>query len=668
MGFDKLLYFFKKNSNNISMEIKKNYNLKQLITSSYVIFDINFFIYNSINKVEEEINYILKLILSIQYNYDLNFEDELKQILKKPHWEKYFNTIKLILDGTSILEICNSFKNFLTKDIINNIIYQHIKNNIEDMINKFHNTSVIKKICIFFDGIPNFSKIIEQRRRRLNMYFENKINKSKFQNIFCNLEQNIINEGKLIYSYLDWLKYRFCISKSFGPKSNFILNLENFLQNNIYNYSVYISSSAFFGEADFKIYEYTSKFSNEEFTIHSCDSDLLYLNLVNYVKDMSCNKNNNYIFVKYTNESYDIIYSNIFIKVLIEKFKFINKINDTISNNFLFDFLFIILFFGNDILPNSIEIGIELGINNIFKIYYLLYKESNFIININLSHIINFNNLLLFLNELVNINSSINVVLSRYFKLSSKCVAYLSENYTLDNLKSSFLCPYENNTIKLNTNLLQMFNNNIQKFNGNDNGLIRLEKYLKTDVNTYEEFYNLITNNTIKEIDNKYLKLFPYNFDNIENIVEIANNEDNFNVENYLQVLICYTNLIFGNFEINVLGLFFYKYYIAPPIKQIINYINSNDMVLIENSCVKKFLSRKIFYLDSFSHQILITPYNFTVKENLKFIINYIEEIWYNESKNYNFKNINPYKLITLFYYNSILINIIKYNYNLLLL
>ena len=118
--------------------------------------------------------------------------------------------------------------------------------------------------------------------------------------------------------------------------------------------------------------------------------------------------------INYNNDFYEIINSKEFSKTILDKYKSINKINEEPTNNVLFDLLFIIILFGNDIIPNSLDIGTELELKKILEIYYKVFNNKKYIININNHKTINFDNLLLFLNELLNINSSTILILNRF--------------------------------------------------------------------------------------------------------------------------------------------------------------------------------------------------------------------------------------------------------------
>ena len=64
--------------------------------------------------------------------------------------------------------------------VIELVIYEKIVNVMLDMIYKIHDINFIQSLLIFFDGIPSLSKIIEQRRRRINTFIESSEKKKIF--------------------------------------------------------------------------------------------------------------------------------------------------------------------------------------------------------------------------------------------------------------------------------------------------------------------------------------------------------------------------------------------------------------------------------------------------------------------------------------------------------
>ena len=100
---------------------------------------------------------------------------------------------------------------------------------MNDNIKKLHHIEFVKNVFVFFDGIPSYSKILEQKRRRTKNFLESKIRKEYFTEIFNNFKNDIYTENGLSYNYFKWLNNKISLDKSFGPSSKIILDLEFFL-------------------------------------------------------------------------------------------------------------------------------------------------------------------------------------------------------------------------------------------------------------------------------------------------------------------------------------------------------------------------------------------------------------------------------------------------------
>ena len=109
MGIDRFNNFILKYiDNNIIDEIDIKNKLK-IIAADCIIIDINFLIYQEIIEIENEVNDIIKIILSLSSsnnNYGL-IEEYLKKIFLQKHWVIY--DFKDLLDGFNEDEIITKF-------------------------------------------------------------------------------------------------------------------------------------------------------------------------------------------------------------------------------------------------------------------------------------------------------------------------------------------------------------------------------------------------------------------------------------------------------------------------------------------------------------------------------------------------------------------------------
>ena len=96
MGFDKLLNFISKNLNFDSIEELNIESTFKKVIAHNIMFDISFLIYKLLIELEEEINNIIKIILSLPFNYSNNIvQQKILEIISQEHW---FN-FKFNFDG-----------------------------------------------------------------------------------------------------------------------------------------------------------------------------------------------------------------------------------------------------------------------------------------------------------------------------------------------------------------------------------------------------------------------------------------------------------------------------------------------------------------------------------------------------------------------------------------
>lgn len=692
MGYDKLTNFFYKNLPNNTIEKILIYSADKpdskynIYAYNHIFFDISFIIYSSITLLENDINYIIKNIVALPYNENKVIITNINNILSKNIWKLLNFKLDNILDGETINEIIIKFKSFLTtNNNINKLLFFYIYDKINFCINNIHDIEFIKSINIFFDGIPSYSKIIEQRKRRFKNYLESKNRKKYFNEYFENINKNIISEDNIIYDYFEYINNIFSFNKSFGPDSELITSLEIFLKDNIKNkyknINIYIDSGNINGEADYKIFKYIDENKiNGEICIHSCDSDFLHLILLNQI----INKENNYFFIKHTNNNYELYNSNKIINILNDKYKSINNLECSFINNII-DFLFIMQIFENDVLPINYYLSVDLSLTLLFNIHYSICKNKNFMININSEYTIDYNIFLLFLKKIKQINTIDIIILSKNFKLPYNFINLCCNDmkFTIDDIIHKLIIPYlgwegnniedldeddiryklknkeysnnpidEFNISENNKNELNHFMKNIFDYTDIDNyGIKKLDKYINIDSNPYQTLYNILVHDSLENRNS--LKLS--NIKDIDTFKEKINNTTH--AKEYLDVLISQTIILFYDFKLHSpKNKFFYGYDNAPDIDHLITFIETNDMYEVNNNILTKLKKKDNVYFDYITHHLFITPYlldNLYISkigtfENIDSLINItnniMKNIWYSDKDNNNFelKNIDP--------------------------
>ena len=644
MGFDKLISFFNKNFSNISEEL---FEVPQVV-ANHIYFDMNFLMYNSIHELEKEINKIIMIIFGVSYT-DINIINlKLKSIFDKFHWGKIEIVMNDILDGENIEDIITNFYKFLDENIID-LLSWHVYNSINHHIINTHPIQFIKTINIFFDGIPTYSKIIEQRRRRVKNYLNSKNKKKLFNEYFKDIVNSIITEDDITYDYFDWINNMYSFDKSLGPYSSLLIYLSQFINNKISdaykNIKIFVSNSTNYGESDYKIFKHI--FDNDldcSIAIHSCDSDFIFL--ITWYQLLSISKYNdvNIMLINYNNydETYNksIYFGKKIINSILDKYSNINNITDDVSINIVFDFLSLLLLFGNDIMPPSYELGSELSIKHIFESHYQLYIDSSFVINLNNINIINFVSLAKWLENIKNTNSFPIIILNRFYKMN-----YNNSLELVDKYKT-----------------LKEINNNTE--------LIIQNKSFYLEDNSYQNLYNYIVYKAESMLDiinlNRPFKMFFNNINDAnEEYIKITKNN---NVEKYLELFISNSQIFFLNFNLYTpYNTIYYEDDVAPSIDMILQYIKMHDMNNLQkqtHELLKNFEknnNNEDCYFTSLSHHLFITPYIFETPIFNNLGIKHIDSMWnvidknidglwldINNLKTFNLKKIDPHKFITL--------------------
>ena len=690
MGYDKLLSFFTKNLHN---SIVDDLYDKPLNVTNHIYFDMNFIIYNSINNIENDINAIYMIIFSIPYTDIMYINKKLHIIFNTYHWKKVLEVSNInmyeILDGNNINDILKQFKLFIDNNSTF-LLYYNIVNLIHQSIILNHPLQFIRSINLFIDGIPTYSKIIEQRKRRMKKYLDSKNRKKLFNNYFDNINKNLITEDNITYDYFEWIKHLYSYDKSMGPFSPSMIKLSSFILIELKiifnNINVTINNSNIAGESDYKIFKHIKdNMIDCDITIHSCDSDFIYM--IIWYQLLFCNNNNDInlmliYYTKSTNISNKILIQAKKINIsLLEKYKIINNINNEININIIFDLLFIIMMFGNDIIPPSYELGIELNLKILFETHYNLYKNDNFIITLNNICIINFINLSKWLIYIKNRNSFSLIILSRFYNLPYNIINGLTEKYNLINIIDKVIIPYCINNTDINTIDESDFRKTLKStipyvqetciadinlfdymdMSSTDYGLILYNRGYNITPNSYQTLYNMIAhtahNNTTNEYNMQYNKFFS----NIKNCTkEYEKMTENYNVKQYIMTLIYSSLILFYDFDLYTpTSLFYCSNNYAPSLDGIINFITTNDMNKLHQECILK-MKEPCEYFNPISHHFFITPYllektyidSMIEIKHIESFINIINTkipgIWYKEGELFILKDIDPLVFIKL--------------------
>ena len=416
MGIEKFFNSIVKNNT-----VKNNKNiivLEKKIKANYFYIDFNSILYKLSAKLEKELNCLLYEIII------KDLSDESKQISK----EYGFDVSE---DNYSV----ESFKKYFTEDYTDRIILHLIVEEIDYLLNELIDSDELKTLYISLDGIPNFAKIIEQKRRRYNNYIIGEIKKKIMKKVADETEEEehmkLYNKNKYSFDRTKLVAWH-----SFMEKIGLLLTSEEFKDNlnqKFKNLTRYVFSGAnVFGEGEKKIIEdiLFNKMIGK-YVIYSPDSDVIILSMIlhNKIKSdffvMHYDQNN----VKYDIIDINTLCDNIY-NYVMQHIKIDKEIN---KYNVINDIAFLMTMFGNDFLPKIESIDVkkdyeimlilyaELLNNSKKSIYYLTY-------NIGIKNYINF--------------LSLSIILSKFKKDEERFLindTYMSNKYRNYNYIKSIL-------------------------------------------------------------------------------------------------------------------------------------------------------------------------------------------------------------------------------------
>jgi len=663
MGFDRLSNFIVKNLNyNYGFVIDE---LKRKVLGNHILFDLNFIIYNQMINLEEEINLIIKIVLNLPFSYskDNKTEDKLKAIFDLPWWRRNCENIEFIFDGDNENEIISKLINFITTKQDNNLskldmmLVDKIILTTEEIIEQFNITKDIQTIGFFIDGIPSFSKILEQRRRRAKHYFESIHRKKNFNNYFGDIKNFYMDENGIKFNYFKWIEKRFSFDKSFSPISPIIKKIEielaSFYKTKFPNIKIFINAGSINGESDLKIFQFIhSENLLGDILIHTTDSDLIHLMLVQQTYFNLKRKDVHISILRHNSRDEDYIQYFDGPSLINSIIKYYNEIsgNDTIDYRIIYDFCFILFFFGNDHLPASYEIGPEIGIELIMKIYSKLKKPIISLIDETVD--VNFTSLKNILSEYEkNIKVYFTkILINRHFKLLPNITSFLVDTDKMhldyfeilsllkhilisDGLKYQDKLDKEDIRYKLveknkdfnwetylnNLNYKEHIKNSLngyleQILDCLDFSLLEnfglgsyTKPFLKTNDN-YQDLYNILSENTISELYTKNKILYePLK----ENYLELLkSNYDNNMCYSYIKKIFHLVTSFFGNLKnYHTNNITAYSYDYVPKIQYLVKYLNeNNDLDKIINEIKNENLSESE-YFNTVNHHVFITAY-----------------------------------------------------------
>lgn len=354
--------------------------LKVKILSNFIYIDFNSVIHNISSETERDLNYLLYSIILYESNPTMYPLDEATLTIIN----KYSYTIEGV-NTTYKFDITKgiTLENFLLtfpKEHIDEIVLTKIKEHIVYITTKLIDPEGVKQIYIAFDGVPQMSKVVEQKKRRYNGYV---IGELKMK-IYEATKESLNDEAK------GGFRKRFELNKigidrgRITTRATLMDRVTSMLtdvsfKNEMHTHhpileKIVISSTSVYGEGEKKIMEdiiELGKTNQGTYTIYSPDADVVILGLIclNRLEETS---NVSILRFNQQSEEYDYvnikelrqnIYNMVMQCVQVTDLSYLNEI--TITN----DIAFIFTLFGNDFLPRMEAIDPRNDIETLISSY-----------------------------------------------------------------------------------------------------------------------------------------------------------------------------------------------------------------------------------------------------------------------------------------------------------
>jgi 5'-3' exonuclease len=559
--------------------------------------------------------------------------------------------------NTELVELINNNNDYKdkikfinkTKSNIDNIIIEEIIKELNDIISKCIN---VKEIYIAFDGIPELSKCVEQKHRKMLGYTRVEIEK-KLDEMYDDPYAKYQDGNHKFFE-----KNKFSFSKSnISLHAEFMYVLAKRMSKEYnQNKKIIISDVKEYGEGEKKIMYYMFNKNkkidnNDNILIFSPDADMIQLASVALYR---FGLNN--IFPKIYVYNKDLIDIYNFAKY-ITNLTYKDEIND---NNkiikILKDYICLFTFFGNDFLPKI------LSLNNVFDnidilidIYQRTMKgDYGTLIKLkNNKHQMDFEKFKIYLEKLGEeeddfykrfIESKIKEEKDRFnisyydcakYVISNEYFFYHYVNYFNNQIKK-LPFKYKKDLIELidskaDYKLYLLFSNYIEK-NKNDTGMkiLGINDFVDIEFKLKKFNYELIAFRNKKSVWK-----FILNERNYYNDLSISNEYDDELVKNYLGgfdwVLDWYFDRMMDKSSLYNMSTWFYKNHHAPFIKHIVNFINKNKITKIRDKI--EMVTRQKF-LTKTEHKIYTDP-SVEDKDKIMKYIEYVVNILKNAKFNY---------------------------------
>ena len=212
------------------------------LDANYLYIDFNSIIYNIASDIEHELNYLLYSIILLNKGTVLDAEAI-----------GIASTWGYDITSPSIA----TYKSYFDGEKIDVATIERVKNHVLHISSKLVIPEKLKRLFIALDGVPQMSKIIEQKKRRYNGHIISKLKKKIFlsyHNLMSN-ERKIYEENKNAYDRGKIISWADFMTRMLGALSSTEFKDAMKLQN-VNLDEIIISHQSIYGEGEKKIMEH----------------------------------------------------------------------------------------------------------------------------------------------------------------------------------------------------------------------------------------------------------------------------------------------------------------------------------------------------------------------------------------------------------------------------
>lgn len=347
-------------------------DFREKMAINHLLMDFNSIIHTSSQRLVNDINIFLELVLKSLYNHrpvtNIVFTEKFQKY-KMEHIQKKIN------HNTDPNVVIKIFKDFFTDDLLDKLVITMVINTVLNIVRTYCNNKAIKTLMLAIDGVPSKGKMIEQRQRR----YLGAIQAEYEKKIFNNYKEYLLKQPDYVYlaikDSIKWSKNKITPGTAFMHKLVSYLKSEKIqkkFKTNRPDMEVIISDMYEIGEGEKKIVNYVNEYlvnTEETVVIYSPDADMILLCILLHVKKIYMLRHNQQT-SKETN-----IYDLIDIRMLKSNISYYINNNPNFSkeefdiDRINYDLVCMSTLFGNDFVPKMETLDVAKGFQNIMDAY-----------------------------------------------------------------------------------------------------------------------------------------------------------------------------------------------------------------------------------------------------------------------------------------------------------